>query len=616
MHTMFLLLPPHSPTTLLCNDQHLYSPLIARRPERNTAEMPIAISPLSSHTTLTIFRGDSSPSAASSEPQAANDSNHMTPNKLVSEPVTAFDLLYPLLFLLLPILLALWRRSKNLRAQKAKIATAALLAARDPEFWTAWRTRDLPVLYGLTELYITGAFPLGPWDVSSLRAGIAKYRGHYLRRLCRAGIVPLYIQEHGLGTRKWPSVDEDTSRDTSARYGAVKTFGSKRAVDERPICSPEKMTSWKMGKAWWESVLDKWLPTYIQSKRRAYFDFLIPVPLDFDPNVDNHYMQDLFVRKLISKVGTPLHDFAISIWVSGLVDGRATMINTGNPDVALEYGATSHFKAFLPFKKDRVLREGTSWAENLRNVRRRLVDPFITPVEGEDMERIDEELRHDVHYYMKKGSIPILEVPPHTSSIRVAIIRIEKRDGSAPGIPLDEFVAQAAWDAGLCHRFSEQTIMGNTRSWLDERGFGDLPGIQQYLFTPAKAETATPQSQGTRTAGPALPTPREVLRRAEVQRLRTDRVIERARLAREMRQVRQEHQQEKSEPRNVQGRITTFVGDEVLGMQGIRTGPDILDSGLQDEVFDDILNRANVSRNEDFCVDENDPDREVYDDDL
>jgi hypothetical protein len=428
--------------------------------------------------------------------------------------------------------------------------------------------------------------------------------------------VPLYIQEHGLGTRKWPSVDEDTSRDTSARYGVVKTFGSKRAVDERPICSPEKMTSWKMGKAWWGSVLDKWLPTYIQSKRRAYFDFLIPVPLDFDPNVDHHSMQDLFVRKLVSKVGTPLHDFAISIWVSGLADGRATMINTGDPDVALEYGATSHFKAFLPFKKDRVLREGTSWAENLRNVRRRLVDPFITPVEGEDMEQIDEQLRHDVHYYMKEGSIPILEVPPHTSSIRVAIIRIEKRDGSAPSIPLDKFVAQAAWDAGLCHRFSEQAIMGNTRSWLDERGFGDLPGIQQFLFTPAKAEAATSQSQGPRTVGPAPPTPREVLRRAEVQRLRTDRVIERARLAREMRQVRQEHQQEKSEPRNVQGQITTFVGDEVLEMQGIRTGPDILDSGLEDEVFEGFLNRANGSRNEDSGVDEIDPNRKGYDGSL
>jgi hypothetical protein len=99
--------------------------------------MPIAISPLPSRITLTTFRGTSSPSVASVKPMVANNSDHMSSSSLVSEPVTAFDLLYPLLFLFLPILLAFWRRRKNLRAQKAKIAATALLAARDPEFWTA-----------------------------------------------------------------------------------------------------------------------------------------------------------------------------------------------------------------------------------------------------------------------------------------------------------------------------------------------------------------------------------------------------------------------------------------------------------------------------------------------
>jgi hypothetical protein len=514
--------------------------------------MPILIFALPSRVTRTIFSA-STTSSPHNAAKAHNDSDQMNSDESLNSPVTAFDLLLPLLFLLLPILLALWRRRKNIHAQKAKNAASARLAEQEPEFWIAWQTRDLPVLYGLTELYITGAFPLGPWDVSSLRAWIAKYGGYFLRRLCRAGIVPLYIQDHGLGTRSWPSVDEDTSRDTGARQRVVKTYrtGSRRATDERPARAPERMSAWQLFMAWWESVLDLWLPTYIQSKRRAYFDFLIPVPLDFDPGVDHFSVQDGFVRNLVSKAGTPVHDFSISIWVSGLAGGRATMINTGDPDLALEYGATSHFKALLPFKKDRVLREATSWAENLRVVRRRLVDETSTPIERENMEQRDEELRHDVHYYMKKGSIPILEVPSHTSTIRVAIIRVEKRDGSAPGIPLDKFVAQAAWDAGLCHRFGEQAIMGSTRSWLDERGLGDLPGIQQFLFTPTKAEAATPQRQITRTVGTAPPTPQELLRRAAVQRLRTDHIIKRARVARELRQARKEHQQERADPDNL-----------------------------------------------------------------
>jgi hypothetical protein len=93
--------------------------------------------------------------------------------------------------------------------------------------------------------------------------------------------------------------------------------------------------------------------------------------------------------------------------------------------------------------------------------------------------------------------------------------------------------------------------MGSTRSWLDERGLGDLPGIQQFLFTPTNAEAATPRRQITRTVGTAPPTPQELLRRAEIQRLGTDHIIKRARVARELRQERKEHQQDRADPDNL-----------------------------------------------------------------
>jgi hypothetical protein len=264
---------------------------------------------------------------------------------------------------------------------------------------------------------------------------------------------------------------------------------------------------------------------YIQSRKRAYFDFLIPVPLDFDPAIYLGSKRDRFVRTLCT--GALDRDLGVSIWTSGLSNGRATMINIGDPDVALEYGATSHFKALLPFKKDRVLREGTSWAENVRTgIMRRLMDPKFTLGfdDGADMALRNERWRHNVHYYMKKDACPILETPPHTSKFRTAIIRVEKRDGSTPNIRLDRFVAQAAWDAGLCHRFGEQAIVENTKSWLDERGLDDFPSIQQFLFTPTKVEAVTPSRQIIRTERLAPPKQQDLRHRVELQRPTTSQI--------------------------------------------------------------------------------------------
>jgi hypothetical protein len=85
-------------------------------------------------------------------------------------------------------------------------------------------------------------------------------------------------------------------------------------------------------------------------------------------------------------------------------------------------------------------------------------------------------------------------------------------------------MAQAACNAGLRHRFKEQAMIGNTRSLLNERGLDGLPGIQQFLFTLAKAETVTPRRQTMSTERLAPPRQQDLRHRVEFQRFRTDRV--------------------------------------------------------------------------------------------
>jgi hypothetical protein len=81
------------------------------------------------------------------------------------------------------------------------------------------------------------------------------------------------------------------------------------------------------------------------------------------------------------------------------------------PDVALKYNVTSHLKALLLFKKIGCLgRE--SWVENpIQGIPSQQYDPINRPEieERARLKKMVEELRHDVHHYRKKDTIPVLE---------------------------------------------------------------------------------------------------------------------------------------------------------------------------------------------------------------
>lgn len=84
------------------------------------------------------------------------------------------------------------------------------------------------------------------------------------------------------------------------------------------------------------------------------------------------------------------------------------------PDVALKYNVTSHFKFLLPFEKDRVLRQGESWVEDLRQgISSQQHDPISHPgiEERARLKKMVKEVRLGGHYHIKKDTISILETP-------------------------------------------------------------------------------------------------------------------------------------------------------------------------------------------------------------
>ncbi|KAF2788785.1 hypothetical protein K505DRAFT_341804 [Melanomma pulvis-pyrius CBS 109.77] len=285
-------------------------------------------------------------------------------------------------------------------------SSAALAATQRQNLWRAWETNNWRVLFGLSELWATGQLPWGPWDASSLQAWPDDFS---LKRLCRAGIVPLYIQDGAFGTRLFPGRERWTWDGEGLRARL-----------------------------------------HIQSKRRAYFDFVMP----WRPQSGRNYPRAEFLKAL--EYGAEGAGYAVTVWVSERNGGGLGSLQLPPVPVPwpVEYGATSKFKLLLPLKRDRVIREATL---------------------GVDMH---------LDNYMRDRNCPLL------AHSQVVVVRIEAM--FLTEVRLDQFVARIAFATGLCDKFSETSIKALTREWLAENDLGHLPGIQQYLWAPNEREPAEP----------------------------------------------------------------------------------------------------------------------------
>ncbi|KAF2242227.1 hypothetical protein BU26DRAFT_438788 [Trematosphaeria pertusa] len=271
--------------------------------------------------------------------------------------------------------------------------------AREKRWLDLWTTKSWPALLGLCELQIVGAIPWrAPWEFDSIKRWPEK---RYFQRLVRAGIIPLFIQDGGIGTRQ-----------------------------EKPLFLSDDLP------------LIQELPEYVQSKRRACFEFILPFREGYKKQPYPQYdrPRKAFTNALVNNQ----HGYrvCISAW-HPKYGGPITIESNPAPDgnVPLEIGAKSHFEFLLHFKKDTVLREA----------------------KGET--HLD-----DWSQYMKADSCPLLQIRD------VDIVRVESPNYGRRR--LDEWVYGIAQESGLSEIWTEQELKTTALQWIRRNGL-ELPGLDQ-----------------------------------------------------------------------------------------------------------------------------------------
>ncbi|KAF2732493.1 hypothetical protein EJ04DRAFT_608176 [Polyplosphaeria fusca] len=271
------------------------------------------------------------------------------------------------------------------RRQKARLEDAAK-RGMDKILWPRiWNEPDWPNLFGLIELYLGGKIRVGPWKLRDL---VERWEDkYYLGRLCRLAIMPCYVQDGGLSTWK--------ERDLS-----------------------------------WTGLR---LPSYVQSKRRAYLDCIIPHPHEEPRNV----LIDLLAEQ---------RDYVATICIRDHRNNRhfrKTKDQAGDrklklTGVPLAIGSRSVFPFLLPFKQDTILDEGVD-------------DTFRTWKEYKKAEGLSE------------NGWRLFE-----QAEQVAFVHIEARDFSQ-GHRLDEWLFKLAKEANIRDMWFEGDRFNMFEKHLDER---------------------------------------------------------------------------------------------------------------------------------------------------
>jgi hypothetical protein len=270
----------------------------------------------------------------------------------------------------------------------ARIRQAAIEDQKEEEdecetgFRVAWQqVAHHPALMGLVEQYIYGTIPWGPWDASFIQNNWSK-KG-YLKRLIRGGVIPIDIRE-----------------------GGVQIYQKSKL----------KWNGWKVEP-----------PVYVQSKSRAYFEFVIVLPLGQpeNPLLPLDEARRSFIDNLLSQ-----DKYAVTVSVYGARGIHQRTYDTPQlpPSSApLEVGGDSWFKFLLPFTKDRVLRRVAfnlfkkTWTQ--REARQVGVLQLAQMIDYPDI------------------TVPLLARRPY------AVVRVEALDYTP--VRLDEFVFRMARRAGF-----------------------------------------------------------------------------------------------------------------------------------------------------------------------
>lgn len=263
-------------------------------------------------------------------------------------------------------------------------------------FKIAWMTSRWPPFVGMVEQWIYGKIPWGPWDASSIQSRWPDKR--CLKRLIRTGIVPLYIQEGGL-----------------------RTYQKRKG----------KMFGWDV--TW---------PTYVRSKGRAYFDFVMLFP---NGNLTQSIPMLDQTRKDFREAlkQQKQHAVTISFWHGGK-HSDLTEYSVLKPSTEfLEGGAEATFKLWLPFKSGKVITPGRGQQKKL---------------DLRDFLREDRNL---------KTAMPLLSLWPF------AVVRVEALDYNP--VRLDEFVFRLARNADLKEIWTEKHL---------SRELGHVLGVELGLQFP------------------------------------------------------------------------------------------------------------------------------------
>jgi hypothetical protein len=278
------------------------------------------------------------------------------------------------------------------RRQQHLTATSARDRRRTAKVTRLWRTSSWPTFFGLCDLYILGQLPVGPWKKEVDKSLKAWPEKRYLRRLVHMGIVPLYIQDGGIETRQEQTL--------------------KLSHDSPRIT----------------------LPKYVQSKRRACFEFLIPMARGYSEpeyrwNDRRTHPFKRFVRTLLENH----HNYLVT--VSSVVPD--VVFDSSHPPEyrtrQLEVGASSWVKLLLPFKEDRILQ----------------------PAKG--------QVAQDISEFLKEGVCPLLETQK-CPVVRIEVLDYRKRR-------LDEWIYGVAQQSGLGDVWKYGTLHAYTSEWIQANGY-------------------------------------------------------------------------------------------------------------------------------------------------
>ena len=254
------------------------------------------------HTNATLPSVESIPSL-----HVTSASIHKRPASIILDWL--IEVFYLLLIATIPVAFTAAHRRK-----KIGLANKREESLRNVTLEDLWLTPSWMAFFGLCDLYILGIMPTGPWKAGARKSITAWNEKRYLRRLVHMGIVPLAIQDGGIGTRQETKLE---------------------VIEEWPYIKP---------------------PKHVRSQRRPYFEFLVPMAKGC--NAPQDQWRDARTRSFHQFVHSLLdnhHGFFVTVAHAG---DRVSLQHTYRlPHIqpVREMGASSWSRLILPFKTDRTL---------------------------------------------------------------------------------------------------------------------------------------------------------------------------------------------------------------------------------------------------------------------